>query len=182
MTSFEDALKKLELEEEDLKRLISAGEIRAFREGSNMRLDVADVDKVAEQLGIGSAVSEADASAVVEVEELSLDADDGMVTTQLSEEDTLLDSVIEDVPVEEAASASKSGGSRSARGKSAGAKQRGSNVTVLPATELSDEGGGLRAALIFTAVVLLFAIPFAIGMISGHSSGITQGVVDMFAN
>ncbi|MFT7517009.1 MAG: hypothetical protein ACI84O_000796 [Myxococcota bacterium] len=176
MTSFEDALKKLELEEEDLKRLISAGEIRAFREGSNMRLDVADVDKVAEKLGIGSAVSEADASAVVEVEELSLDYDDGMVTTQLSEEDTLLDSVIEEVPVEESASA------RSPRGKSAGAKKRGSNVTVLAAEELSDEGGGLRAALVFTAVVLLFAIPFAIGMISGHPSGITQGVVDMFSN
>jgi hypothetical protein len=178
VTSFEDALQRLQLEEEDLKRLISAGEIRAFREGSNMRLDIADVDKVAEQLGIGSAVSEADTSSVVEVEELSLDnADDGMVTTQLSEEDTLLDAVVEEVPVEEAAPAAES----SRRQRNSGGKKRGAKVTVLPAVEMTDEGGGLRAALICTAIVLVFAIPFAIGMISGHSSGVTSGVVEMLS-
>jgi hypothetical protein len=182
VTSFEDALKQLELEEEDLKRLISAGEIRAFREGSNMRLDVADVEKVAEQLGIGSPVSEANASAVVEVEELSIDdaddADDGMVTTQLSEEETLLDSVVEEVAVEEVevGAAPAQGGNRSSRSKS------GSKTTVLPAVVMTDEGGGMRAALVFTALILVFAIPFAIGMITGHPTGITQGVVDMFAN
>jgi hypothetical protein len=119
VTSFEEALNRLDLEEEDLKRLISAGEIRAFREGSNMRLDVADVDKVAEKLGIGSPVSEADASEVVEIEELSLDdADDGMVTTQLSAEDTLLDSVVEEVTVEESASSERpAGGTRGGSSK-----------------------------------------------------------------
>ncbi|MBC8371922.1 MAG: hypothetical protein H8E25_18115 [Planctomycetes bacterium] len=181
MTSFEDALKKLELEEEELKRLISAGEIRAFREGSNMRLDVADVEKVADKLDIGSAVSEDQASAVVEIEELSLDADEGMVTTQLSEEDTLLDSIVEDVPVEEAPAAeARSPKSGSARGKSRSSKR--ANVTVLPAVEMTDEGGGMRAALVFTALILVLAIPFAIGMITGHSTGVTQGVVEMFSN
>ena len=180
MTSFEEALNRLDLEEEDLKRLISAGEIRAFREGSNMRLDVADVDKVAEQLGIGSPVSEADASEVVEIEELNLDdddADDGMVTTQLSTEDTLLDSVVEEVTVEESASSERSAG-----GKRGGSSKRGSKTTVLPAIEMTDEGGGMRAALVVTAIVLMFAIPFAMGMISGRPSSITQGIVDMFAN
>ena len=177
MTSFEEALNRLDLAEEDLKRLISAGDIRAFREGSNMRLDVADVDKVAEKLGIGSPVSEADASEVVEIEELNLDdADDGMVTTQLSAEDTLLDSVVEEVAVEEVAA-----GKPAARKRSAGSK-RGSKTTVLPAIEMTDEGGGMRAALVVTAIVLMFAIPFAMGMISGRPSGITQGIVDMFAN
>ena len=91
-SSFEDALKKLELEEEDLKRLISAGEIRAFREGSNMRLRVEDVSKVAEQLGIGGSIGE-DSGEVLDFDDLVLDEldDAGMATTQLSEEDTLLD-------------------------------------------------------------------------------------------
>ena len=142
-----------------------------------MRLDVADVDKVAVQLGIGSPVSEADASEVVEIEELDLDdADDGMVTTQLSAEDTLLDPVVEEVTVEEVAV-----GKPAARERSAGS-QRGSKTTVLPAIEMTDEGGGMRAALVVTAIVLMFAIPFAMGMISGRPSGITQGIVDMFAN
>ena len=183
MTSFEEALNRLDLEEEDLKRLISAGEIRAFREGSNMRLDVADVDKVAEQLGIGSPVSEADASEVVEIEELSLDdTDDGMVTTQLSAEDTLLDSVVEEVTVEEVVVEKPAGGERSAGGKRGGSSKRGSKTTVLPAIEMTDEGGGMRAALVVTAIVLMFAIPFAMGMISGRPSSITQGIVDMFTN
>jgi hypothetical protein len=184
VTSFEEALNRLDLEEEDLKRLISAGEIRAFREGSNMRLDVADVDKVAEQLGIGSPVSEADASEVVEIEELNLDddADDGMVTTQLSTEDTLLDSVVEEVTVEEVTVEESASSERSAGGKRGGSSKRGSKTTVLPAIEMTDEGGGMRAALVVTAIVLMFAIPFAMGMISGRPSSITQGIVDMFAN
>jgi hypothetical protein len=183
VTSFEEALNRLDLAEEDLKRLISAGDIRAFREGSNMRLDVADVDKVAEQLGIGSPVSEADASEVVEIEELNLDdADDGMVTTQLSAEDTLLDLVDKEVAVEEVAVEEVASSTRSASGKRGGTSKRGSKTTVLPAVEMSDEGGGMRAALVLTAIVLMFAIPFAMGMVSGRPSGITQGIVDMFAN
>ncbi|MCX8266812.1 MAG: hypothetical protein OTI37_04290 [Planctomycetota bacterium] len=178
MTSFEEALNRLDIAEEDLKRLISAGDIRAFREGSNMRLDVADVDKEAEKRGIGSPVSEADASEIVEIEELNLDdADDGMVTTQLSAEDTLLDSVVDEVAVDEVA-VSK----RSASDKRGGSSKRGSKTTVLPGIEMTDEGGGMRAALVVTAIVLMFAIPFAMGMISGRPSSITQGLVDMFAN
>jgi len=101
-----------------------------------------------------------------------------MVTTQLSEEDTLLDSVVEEVAVEEVevGAAPAQGGNRSSRSKS------GSKTTVLPAVVMTDEGGGMRAALVFTALILVFAIPFAIGMITGHPTGITQGVVDMFAN
>jgi len=184
VTSFEEALNRLDIAEEDLKRLISAGDIRAFREGSNMRLDVADVEKEAEKRGIGSPVSEADASEVVEIEELDLDgADDGMVTTQLSADDTLLDLAVEEVAVEEVAVEEASNSSaRSARSKRGGTSKRGSKTTILPGVEMSDEGGGMRAALVVTAIVLIFAIPFAMGMISGRPSGITQGIVDMFAN
>ena len=48
--SFENALSELSLEEDDLKRLISAGEIRAFREGSKMRLRAEDVTRVAGEI------------------------------------------------------------------------------------------------------------------------------------
>ncbi|MAU93000.1 MAG: hypothetical protein CMJ93_02145 [Planctomycetes bacterium] len=183
VTSFEEALNRLDIAEEDLKRLISAGDIRAFREGSNMRLDVADVEKEAEKRGIGSPVSEADASEVVEVEELDLDgADDGMVTTQLSADDTLLDLAVEEVAVEEVAVEEAPSSARSARSKRGGTSKRSSKTTILPGVEMTDEGGGMRAALVVTAIVLMFAIPFAMGMISGRPSGITQGIVDMFAN
>ena len=175
-SSFDEALKKLELEEEDLKRLISAGEIRAFREGSNMRLRVEDVSKVADQLGIGGSVAEADAGEVLEVEDLVLDEadDEGMATTQLSEEDTLLDEEVEELEV--AAEAAPAG--RSAAGaKGVSGARRGAAAGAVATT--TDEGGGMRAAMIFTSLLMLFGIAFAIDMVSGSKSGVTSSVVDM---
>ena len=104
--SFENALDELSLEEDDLKRLISAGEIRAFREGSKMRLRAEDVTRVAGDLNVGESVSEEDAGDVLEVEEVHFDAevddqDEGMVTTQLTEEDTLLDDDLEVVEIDD---------------------------------------------------------------------------------
>ena len=178
-SSFDDALRKLELEEDDLKRLISAGEIRAFREGSKMRLRVEDVQRVAGELGIGGAVSEDDAGEVLEVEDLMLDddGDAGMITTQLSEEDTLLDDDLDVVEVEDEGAGAAAG--RSARGGRAagGRARRGQEDEQAPA-----ESGGMRVALVLTSLVLLFAVPFAIGMIAGHSTGTTSSIVGMFAD
>jgi len=174
-SSFDEALKKLELEEEDLKRLISAGEIRAFREGSNMRLRVEDVSKVADQLGIGGSVAEADAGEVLEVEDLVLDEadDDGMATTQLSEEDTLLDDEVEELEVAAAAAPVR----RSAGAKGVSGARRGAAAAASAAS--TDEGGGMRAAILCTSILMLFGIAFAIDMVSGHKSGVTSSVVDM---
>ena len=90
--------------------------------------------------------------------------------------------IAETVPVEEVAVEESSRSERSAGAKRGGSSKRGSKTTVLPAIEMTDEGGGMRAALVVTAIVLMFAIPFAMGMISGRPSSITQGIVDMFAN
>ena len=166
-SSFEDALRKLELEEDDLKRLISAGEIRAFREGSKMHLRAEDVDKVAKQLGIGSQVSEKDSGQSLAVEDLSLGAtgEEGMSTTQLTEEDTLLDDV-ETVDVgQEAAAAAPIVAGRRAKGAEA--------VT-------QEESTGVLFAAIVTTLLLVFSIPFAIGMVSARSTGVTSGVVGIF--
>ena len=163
-SSFEDALKRLELEEEDLKRLISAGEIRAFREGSKMHLRAEDVNKVAAQLGVGSKVRESGESLVVEDLSLGGGGDEGMSTTQLSEEDTLLDDV-ETVDV----------GEESAAPAAAGVRRRTASEE-----EVQKESTGMLAAAVLTAVLLVFAIPFAIGMLEARTTGVTAGVVGMF--
>lgn len=178
-SSFDEALKKLELEEEDLKRLISAGEIRAFREGSNMRLRVEDVSKVADQLGIGGSVAEADAGEVLEVEDLVLDEadDEGMATTQLSEEDTLLDDTVEELEVADEAPAANAGAARTPRAAGGGRSGR----AAAAAAPSADEGGGMRAAIILTSILMLWGIAFAVSMVSGSKSGITAPIVDMVA-
>ena len=166
-SSFEDALRKLELEEEDLKRLISAGEIRAFREGSKMHRRAEYVNKVAAQLGIGSQVRESGDALVVEDLSLGGGGDEGMSTTQLSEEDTLLDDV-ETVDVDDDA------GSAAA---AAGVRRTRANAEP----EAQKESTGMLAAAVLTTVLLIFAIPFAIGMLEARSSPMTSGVVGMFA-
>jgi excisionase family DNA binding protein len=78
--SFEKALRDLKLQSEELKRLVSEGEIRAFRDGQSMKFRKEDVDALAShQVGEDELVL-ADA----------LEDDTGMVTEELSEEDTLL--------------------------------------------------------------------------------------------
>ncbi len=177
--SFDKALDKLSLEEEDLKRLISAGEIRAFRDGSKMRLRVEDVDRVAGDLGLGG--GEEEVGEVLEVEEVLFeeeadDTDQGMVTTQLSEEDTLLDDGVEEVELEEVAVAQPAvvagAGARGGRGAGRARANQAEEQTV--------ESGGMRFTLIATTIVMAYGLAFLFAMHAAQSSGITKGVVDMF--
>ncbi len=171
---FDKALDKLSIEEDDLKRLISAGEIRAFREGSKMRLRAEDVDRVAADIG---AVDESDAGEILEVEEVSFDdADDGMGTVQLSEEDTLLDEELglEEVEMDEDLSSPVRGGS--SRGVSA---TRGA-TRAAPEPEVKESTGMLFATIITTAL-MVYGMAFVFAALSARSTGLTDGLVGFFA-
>ncbi|MCH2100632.1 MAG: hypothetical protein MK209_01720 [Planctomycetes bacterium] len=172
--SFDKALDKLSLDEEDLKRLISAGEIRAFRDGSKMRLRAEDVDRVASDLG---AVGESDAGEVLEVEEVGFDGDDGMVTTQLSEEDTLLDDGfdLEEVKMDDEPT-SAAPAARSSRGSRAGG---GRAVAAAPAAEAEQESTGLLVVSILTAALMVYGVAFVFAALEARSTGLTDGVVNM---
>jgi len=78
--SFEKALRDLKMRSEELKKLVSEGEIRAFRDGESMKFRAEDVESLVSQSEGESELSFAD----------SLEDDTGMVTEQLSDEDTLL--------------------------------------------------------------------------------------------
>jgi excisionase family DNA binding protein len=170
--SFDKALNKLSLDEDDLKRLISAGEIRAFRDGSKMRLRAEDVSRVASDLGV---VDEGDAGQVLEVEEVSFDADDGMVTTQLSEEDTLLDEDfgLEEVEMEEEA-APATRASRSSRPQS-------SRSAVAAQEEAEPMSQGMLAVTIVTTALMVWGTAFVFAALSARSTALTDSVVDMMA-
>ncbi len=173
--SFEKAIQKLELEEEDLKRLISAGEIRAFRDGSKMRLRAEDVQRVAQDMGIGSEVGEEDAGEVLEVEEVLFSEsaeDEGMVTTQLSEEDTLLEDDVEEVVVIEE-------GSDTETERSAAPVPSGRSRAAAPAPEASTPAG-IMIATVATFAILLYGLAFAVGALTSTSTGLTDGIVKMF--
>jgi hypothetical protein len=85
--SFEKALRELKMRSEELKKLVSEGEIRAFRDGESMKFRKEDIAALSVK-GKGE-------------EELAfvdaLEDDTGMVTEELSDEDTLIadDDVVE---------------------------------------------------------------------------------------
>lgn len=103
--SFEKALRELELQDDELKKLVSEGEIRAFREGGSIKFKREDIERLRSSR---------------HQDEISFDEtledDTGMVTEELSEEDTLLaeDDLIEEP---EPAPARRPAGATAGRGR-----------------------------------------------------------------
>ena len=90
--SFDEALDRLRLKEEELKRLVSEGEIRAFREGETMKLRRADVEDLRSELMGGEIVDLEDAAEDLIFEEDTDLVDPGMATEELTAADTLVES------------------------------------------------------------------------------------------
>lgn len=87
--SFEKALRDLKLRSDELRKLVSEGEIRAFRDGpDSMKFRREDVEALSSKSKGEEELAFAD----------SLEDDTGMVTEQLSAEDTLLAEVEEEAP------------------------------------------------------------------------------------
>src|SRR5688572_21727985 len=88
--SFEEALRELRLKEEELKRLVSEGEIRAFRDGETMKLRRSDVENLRNELSGGEVVDLGGASEELVFQD-DTDLDAGMATEEISEADTILE-------------------------------------------------------------------------------------------
>ncbi len=138
--SFEKALRELKMRSEELKKLVSEGEIRAFRDGDSMKFRLEDIKALTTKAEGDSKLSFAD----------SLEDDTGMVTEQISEEDTLL---AEDDVVEEKA-AKRAAPARSAR----------SAATVSAGAPAEREPGWVTAACVLTAVLVIWGWMLADGV------------------
>lgn len=138
--SFEKALRELKMRSEELKKLVSEGEIRAFRDGDSMKFRREDVTALTAKAEGETKLSFAD----------SLEDDTGMVTEQISEEDTLLadDDVVETTPTRRSVSPRAS---RTATAAAAGGDQ-------------AKEPGWVTAAAIIGFLVLVwgFLISYSI--------------------
>jgi len=105
--SFDEVLKRLKIDEQRLKKLVSEGEIRAFREGAEMKfrkMDIDNMDRTRPVAGSEDATAAVDLSAggVQQSETLTDDlifdeGDDvgnkeaGMATAEISSQDTFVD-------------------------------------------------------------------------------------------
>ena len=155
--SFQEALNELHLEEEELKRLVSEGEIRAFREGEDMRLRKEDVQSLRSELGGDIAFEDEDF------------ADAGMATEEISAADTLIEDIeeIEEIEgVEELEEIEE---------------LEEDDIPVAAAIPVDEpfEGVGMRVLMIATSVVLILGLPLFMAIHSGQVGGIARGIAGM---
>lgn len=151
--SFDKALAELNLRDEQLKRMVSEGEIRAFREGSSMKFRREDVDTMARRRKGEEDLVFADA----------LEDDTGMVTEEISDEDTLL--AEDDVDTTRRASAVRS-------------RPAAKSVAATPEAE-TQEPGWVTVLAIAGGLVGIYGLLIAYSIAANTPPG---GITGMFAN
>lgn len=169
--SFEKALRELNMKEADLKRLVSEGEIRAFRDQDNMKFKKADVEKL-RRSGPSDASAETLADDLIFDEDEDLDLSDdepGMATEKISSADTLetLGGSDFDDDDEEEILESESGVRR--------ATGRATRVREAQAAGQDGTSPLFMAVLIFTAIFLFYGIFVMIDTSRSTETGMTEG-------
>jgi hypothetical protein len=202
--SFDNALRELQLSAEQLKRLVSEGEIRAIRGDQNtMRFRREEIDRLKQDTGKTIQFTEASSETLTddllfdESDELDI-SDEGASTVQLSGSDTFVS--------KEKQGASKPAGKPAGKAPAPQAKtpapapkkptggtatqpeaQRGATGTARRTTgrathavkvvaNPSGIGGGMVAALILTSLVLIFSTFMILDIKDGQATGITDGL------
>ena len=171
--SFDEALEELRLKEEELKRLVSEGEIRAFRKGDTMKLRRTDVETLRAELDTaagGEVVDLGETGAEELVFEDDSDLDDaGMATQEIADVDTLTEEEIEDVGEIELEEAEPVAAAPVRRAR-AGA-----------AAEEETESGGLRVAMLVSAAIMFLTLPVTISISKGEATDLSKQIAGIFA-
>ncbi len=156
--SFEKALRELKLQSEELKKLVSEGEIRAFRDGQSMKFKREDVENLSVREEEPDEIMFADV----------LEDDTGMVTEELSDDETLLaeDDLLADEPEPEAP-----------RRSAAAATRRSSRAPAEDEVE-THEPGWVTAAAILGAAIMLYGVMV---MFSIAAEQAPSGLTSIFA-
>ncbi len=184
--SFEEVLRNLKLEEDQLKRLVSAGEIRAFRDKDTMRFKAEDVDRLkggdADELVLEDDL-ELDldepapaAKAAGRIEEIDLDGGDELVL-----DETAQPSQIEELDLggddsgDAEPEVAKPGRSRS--GATAGRRA----TRVAEPVEEAKDSVGTMAMLVVAFVILLAANFVVLDVMAGRASNpISKAIANFF--
>jgi excisionase family DNA binding protein len=167
--SFDEALRELRLKEEELRRLVSEGEIRAFREGDTMKLRRSDVENLRSELSGGEVVDLGGAGEELVFED-DTDLDAGMATEEISEADTLLEEVEEvpEVVVEEEVLEVEE------------ELEEPYETEVAAVVVEREEPMWVRAVAILTVLVLLLAVPLLVSASTGHPTEFARSIAALF--
>jgi len=178
--SFDEVLKNLAMEEDELKRLVSAGEIRAFRDQDRMKFKAEDVDRLREP----DELDDLDLDDDLELDlgdDLELDGDDLLEDDgddlMLDDDDDFGD--VEEIDLSDAESKSP----RSRKSGGAPARSTPRSKATAEATEEATEGPLVVAGLIVGFLILLMGTMVVLDGVGGSASnGLTEFVANLFAN
>jgi excisionase family DNA binding protein len=174
--SFEEALNQLNLKEEELKRLVSEGEIRAFRDGDTMKLRRADVENLKKELTGGEVVDLGGGGEDLVFEDDLEVEETGMATEEISDMDTLLEEGVEDVGEVELSEEAEVAELEEEEAPAAMTPVRRGTAQA----ETVSEGMLVRCAAIATSFLLLLAIPVIVGLCTGVPSSLAESLAGMF--
>ena len=178
--SFDEALDELRLKEEELKRLVSEGEIRAFREGDTMKLRREDIEVLRAELSGGEIVDLGEsAEELIFEDDTDLD-EGGMATQEIADVDTLIEEV-EDVGELELEEPAEPAPSRAVRRSMSASASVGAAPAAGAAVEEGEESTLVRVALIATSLILLLGLPIAVSTASGNLSSLAQSIAGIFS-
>lgn len=175
--SFEEALRELRLKEEELKRLVSEGEIRAFREGDTMRLRKADVENLKSELSGGEVVDLGDVKEELVFEDDATTEEAGMATEAIANVETILE--------DEAPAATEELKLEDADTETAEEEELETESTGLAPAIVDEgptEGAGIKLALILTSLLLLLAVPLCLSISRGEFSTAAQTIAGIFGH
>lgn len=180
--SFEEVLKDLKLEENELKRLVSAGEIRAFRDKNTMRFKAEDIARLR--------ANPNEPQDEMQLDDLELDLDDTAATASAEPAAEVEELVLEETTVEETEPqveeldlAAEPEPAPRARGRDRAASRRApaeaaTNVVVV---EEEVKTSPLIVGALIVGVVLLILANFVIlDAVTGKATGLSGAVSGPF--
>ncbi len=187
--SFDEALNELRLKEEELKRLVSEGEIRAFRKGETMKLRRSDVESLRSELQGGEVVDLGEDL----VEELVFEEEPaaepvGMATEAISDLDTILEDPLDDAPAPEVTQVIDEDleleevldeDLEEAMPLVAGASM-GTGRIVQEETDDELMSAGFLAAVLVATLLMIMVIPIAYSLTTGRASTMAKTIAGMF--
>ncbi|MCP5023999.1 MAG: hypothetical protein GY930_19815 [bacterium] len=189
--SFDEALNELRLKEEELKRLVSEGEIRAFRKGETMKLRRSDVESLRSELQGGEVVDLGEDL----VEELVFEEEPaaepvGMATEAISDLDTILEDPLDDAPAPEITQVIDEDleleevlddDLEEAMPLVAGASMGTGRIVQ---DDVDDEmiSAGFLAAVLVATVLMIMVIPIAYSLTTGRASTMAKTIAGMFTD
>jgi hypothetical protein len=202
--SFDEVLANLKLEEDELKRLVSAGEIRAFRDKDTMRFKADDVARLKSEQGVeedlelddleleleddldlepapaaAEAEDDAEETLVLEepdgAEELLLDDEDPVSAEGVEELDLGGGEADDDEPV-------MAPGPRPGRSRATAGPAKRTSRAAAESTEETKDSMGMIAMLVLGIVLLVIANFLIFDAVTGRASNpLSRAVANMFS-